>query len=286
MEKGQQHMIPRRYLAAWAYPNPPAGKKGTIWVIQKRDIRNPELKSPKKYFREKDRYTLSWLGGRDLAVENSLGMVEAWFGEAFANVQAHNPLTGHDRVKIAFFTAAMMLRTNHIPSILADVLGTNHWQSASLEKEEGLDSSSSDALKAKLPDVTGDTVGNGLIMTAGMLVRMKLSIFVTDDEAGFVTGDEPCYVCVPGAWNSYPGHPDVELTIPLSPRHMAFYSWKLAPMLYAPWDRETVDRVNSRTIAGCKTEFVSWKGTTRPEWFIADFPSARPDASTPMTASR
>jgi hypothetical protein len=186
---------------------------------------------------------------------------------------------------IAFFTAAMMLRTNHIPGIIADLLGANAEQSGKLEQKEGIDSSCSEALKARLPDVIGDVVGNGLIMTAGMLIRMKLSIFITDDEEGFVTGDEPCYVCVPGAWNSYPGHPDVELTIPLSPRHVAFYSWKIPPTLYALWDQETVDRANSRTIAGCKKEFVSWKGSVRPEWFVADYPSARPDPSMPITIS-
>jgi len=286
MEKEQQHMIPKAYLKSWVCPNPPPGKIGTICVVPKDDPDNRAMKSPKEHFRENDRYTLTWLGGRNLAVENSLGMVEGWFGEAFVNIQAWKQLDVHDRVKLAFFTAAMMLRTNHIPTIMANVLGTTQSQSEKLEKKEGLDSSYSEALKAQLPDVTGDTVGNGLIFTASMLIRMKLSIFTTDDEAGFVTGDEPCYICVPGAWNPYPAHPDVELTIPLSPRHMAFYSWKIEPMLYVPWAAETVGRVNARTVAGCKKEFVSWKGIVRPEWFIADLPSARPDGSTPITASQ
>jgi hypothetical protein len=98
MEKEQQHMIPKAYLKSWACPNPPPGKLGTICVIQKDDPNNRARKSPKKHFRENDRYTLAWLGGRNLAVENSLGTVEAWFGEAFVNIQTGKRLDGHDRV--------------------------------------------------------------------------------------------------------------------------------------------------------------------------------------------
>jgi hypothetical protein len=33
---------------------------------------------------------------------------------------------------------------------------------------------------------------------------------------------------------------------------------------------EKVDRINARTITGCKEECVSWKGIVRDEWFICD----------------
>jgi hypothetical protein len=92
MEKEQQHMIPKAYLKSWVCPNPPPGKIGTICVVPKDDPDNRAMKSPKEHFRENDRYTLTWLGGRNLAVENSLGMVEGWFGEAFVNIQARKQL--------------------------------------------------------------------------------------------------------------------------------------------------------------------------------------------------
>ena len=112
MDKEQQHMIPKGYLKSWVCPNPRPGKLGTMWVIQKNDIGNEELKYPKTYFREKDRYTLNENGGgRNLAVENALGIVETGFGKVLVRLQTRLPLTGRDRVTLSFFAAAMMVRT-------------------------------------------------------------------------------------------------------------------------------------------------------------------------------
>jgi hypothetical protein len=270
MDKVQQHMIPAGYLRSWAYPNPPAGKRGMIWVIQKAATDCPVLKSPRKYFREQDRYTLKPGGTRDLSVENALNQVETWFAEALGNIIARKPLTGHDRAELAFFTSAMMLRTRRIPTALTGLLRTVQMQSRKQETKASIDHSFSDAIDGVLLSAAGETVADGLTAAASMLIRMNVSIFVTDDDAGFVTGDEPCSVIVPGAWNSYPTHPDVEIILPLSPQHAALYSWKVPRMSYVTWDRETVDRLNSRTIAQCTKEFVSWKGIIRGEWFLPD----------------
>ena len=270
MDKLQQHMIPAGYLKSWAFPNPPAGKTGTMWVIQKDapDIR--DLKSPQTYFREPDRYTLKAGATRNLSVENALSRVETWFGEALGNIVARKPLTGLDRVKLSFFTSAMMLRTRRIPMALTDSLRTIQTQGRKQETRANIDHSFSDAIDEMLPSVVGEAVADGLSATASMLIRMNVSIFVTDDGDGFVTGDEPCSVVVPGASNSYPTHPDVEIILPLSPQHAVFYSWKIPRMSYVSWDRKTVYRLNSRTIAQCTKEFVSWRGTVRAEWFLPD----------------
>ena len=104
---------------------------------------------------------------------------------------------------------------------------------------------------------------------ADLLIKINLSVFYTDDEAGFVTGDNPCFPCVPGDPPPFLGHPDVELTFPLTPNHLAFYSWKLPSLVYRKADRRMVDEANSRTIAGCRKEFISWKGLARNEWLSA-----------------
>jgi hypothetical protein len=270
VDKEQQHMIPKGYLKSWVCPNLPSGKKGMMWVIQKDNPKQRNLRSPKRYFRQPDRYTLKDGGARNLSVENALNNVETWFGSAFANIAERKPITGHDRVKLAFFTAAMMLRTHRIPSALESSLRTIQTQARKQEIKANIDHSFSDAIDTALPSVVGEAVADGLIPTASMLVRMNVSTFVTDDDAGFVTGDEPVSVIVPGAWNSYPTHPDVEIILPLSPRHAALYSWKIPRMSYVKWDRGTANRLNSRTIAQCTREFVSWKGVVRDEWFLPD----------------
>jgi hypothetical protein len=65
-----------------------------------------------------------------------------------------------------------------------------------------------------------------------MLLRINLCILTSDDEAGFVTGDEPCVEYVPGqAWACL-NHPEVELTLPFTPRRLALYTWKPAYRMY------------------------------------------------------
>ncbi len=231
-----------------------------IWVVRKDNPEKPALRSPKKYFRQPDRYTVNTSGARNLAVENALSTVETWFAQALNNIAGRKPLTGYDRVKLAFFTSAMMLRTRRIPTAMERLQRTIQMQARKHEGEADIDHSFSNGIREVLPFVVGETVADGLPAMAGVLVRMNVSIFVTDDDAGFVTGDEPCSIIVPGAWNAYPTHPDVEIILPLSPQCAALYSWKIPRTSYTALDRKTVDRLNSRTVGQCTHEFVSWKG--------------------------
>ena len=275
MDKVQQHMIPSAYLSAWADPNPKSGHTGKVWVVQKADPTKKALRSPKKHFRQPDRFTLTTNGRRDFSVENARGSVEAWFGHTMANIKGHKPLDGHDRSKLELFTSAMMLRTERIPTAMENMLRTIQSQAARQEKKASIEPSYSSAIEAALPSICGDAVSAGLTAMGAVLIRMNVSVFIADDEAGFLTGDEPVSVIVPGEWNAYPTHPDVEITLPLSPRHIAYYSWKIPRLTYMPWDRHKVDRMNSRTIGTCHNEFVSWKGIVRPEWFLNDFEAER-----------
>lgn len=285
LDKEQQHMIPSAYLSAWADPNPQPGHLGKIWVVQKSGTHEKARQSPRKYFRQPERFTLTTNGTRDLSVENALGNVETWFGHAIGNIKAHRPLDGHDRSKLALFTSAMMLRTERIPTAMENMFCTIQRQAAKQEKKENIEPSYSQAIGEALATMRGDAVSAGLTATGEMLIRMNLSIFVTLDPAGFVTGDEPVSVIVPGQWNGYPSHPDVEIVLPLSPQYLAYYSWKIPPQLYLEFDSYKTERVNARTIGTCHKEFVSWKGLVRPGWFTSDFPSARPDPSMPLEAS-
>lgn len=270
MDKKLQHMIPKGYLKAWSCPDPPPGKLGTMWVIQKADATRRELRSPKKYFREEERYTLKENGGRNLAVEDALGIIERDFSVVAAKLEASEPLTSHDRVVLSFFAAAMIARTEHFADLTGTMLRTIQAQAAKQAAKKKIEPSLSNAIAEALPNLVGENVRIGMIENSKMIIRMNLSVFVTDDGAGFVTGDEPCIVCAPGDHHSFLGHQDVEFTMPLTPRHLAYYSWKIQPRMYEKWDQRKVDRLNARTIAGCQKEFVSWKGIVRDEWFLAE----------------
>jgi hypothetical protein len=187
MDKKRQHMIPRGYLAAWSCPDPPPGKLGTIWVIQKADATKKELRSPKKYFREQDRYTLKENGGRNLAVEDALGIIERDFAGVAAKLEASEPLTGHDRVVLSFFAAAMLVRTGNFADLLGTMLRTIQAQAAKQAAKEKIEPSLSNAIAEALPNLVGENVRIGTIENSKMIIQMKLSVLVTDDGAGFVT---------------------------------------------------------------------------------------------------
>jgi hypothetical protein len=139
---------------------------------------------------------------------------------------------------------------------------TSRDQAARLEEKENIEPARrlSTAIDEFLPDIEGEAVRAGLQVSPRILFGMNLSIFVTEDEAGFVTGDNPALE------NPYLADPGVECTIPLTPNHMAFYSRTMPPVIYRTWTRAHVDQINSRTIARCDKEFVTWKGIIRPEW--------------------
>ena len=100
---------------------------------------------------------------------------------------------------------------------------------------------------------------------------MGLTISTVEDEAGFITSDAPGCLCIPGPASTglhpFLGHCDVEATLPLSPRHLAIYTWTEKQVRYKLGTRRLVDEVNSRIMSRCLKEFVSWKGVIRSEWF-------------------
>ena len=269
MEFENQHVIPHGYLKAWACPTAPPGKKGCLWVIQKNDPDDKKLRSPKKHFSQKDRYTVNTGNVRVLNVEKALNVIETDFGKVRQLLDARRPLTQEHRVALVFFAAAMMTRVESYPERVGGMLKRIQQQAARQAARHGLESTLSKGIETSLARVSAESVSTGMPETAALLWRMKLSIFVTDDEAGFITSDNPCCLCVPRDWHPYLAHPDAELTFALTPYHLAFFSWKTPALLYRKAGRKMVDEANSRTIAWSRKEFVSKTGVVRQEWLPA-----------------
>src|ERR1039458_9318324 len=57
MEKEYQHIIPQGYLKAWCPPDPPPGRAGQVWVVQKANPEDKVLRSPKNHFGRENQYT-------------------------------------------------------------------------------------------------------------------------------------------------------------------------------------------------------------------------------------
>jgi hypothetical protein len=106
-----------------------------------------------------------------------------------------------------------------------------------------------------------------------MYFAMEMSIFVSQDEIGFITSDSPCVWFNPNAYRWPPfyrhaglGQRGVEVTLPLTPHHLLLISHEKLP-LYVDVEQKTVDKANGLRRAACADEFVSWKGETRSCWF-------------------
>jgi hypothetical protein len=102
---------------------------------------------------------------------------------------------------------------------------------------------------------------------------MQMSIFVADDELGFITSDTPCVWFNPKAHTFPPlyrspglAQEEIEVTLPLTPQHLLFISHREHPF-YLDVGRKAVDEANRLTRWYCNEEFISWKGEIRPYWF-------------------
>jgi len=124
-------------LKAWADPSAPNGRKGCVWIIQKADRERKELRSPRDYFWEADRYTIQTDAGRNLAVEKALGRIESDYDRVICDVLQNRQLSGQQRVWLSFFAGAMFARVGGIPEAVERMLRTVARQPRRLEEKRG-----------------------------------------------------------------------------------------------------------------------------------------------------
>ena len=270
MNNVEQHIIPRGYLNAWADPALPTGRIGWIHVITKTDTTNTEFRSPKTYFREKDRYTTYSGKQRVLDAENRLAETEQRFGKVMCALKAGQPINAGEQEYLTSFVAAMRARTKRFAERAGTMARGLRFQGLRLVATDAPVSALVEEAEDELRRINADSVLIGSVEIAATLRSMSLTVFTTSEPSGFVTGDEPCCLCVPGAPSANFNDPNVELTLPLSPEHLAVYSRKEPAPMYERLDAERTANFNRRTISHCQDEFVSWRGVVLPEWFDRD----------------
>jgi hypothetical protein len=216
-----------------------------------------------------DRYTTHLPNGtRDLAVEKALGLLESDFVGVLKRIRSREDLLGKHRLTLAWFTAAMMARTEKYASPMREGIRASQIQAARLEHLRNVQPELSQKLDDELRNLVPEVTSTLTVFLAPILFRMDLTVFVADDEAGFITSDEPCVPCIPGS-RDYPfiGRPDVEVILPLSPLHLARFCWSPKRNLYADAGADWINQANRRVFFACHEEFVSWRGLLRDEWF-------------------
>lgn len=169
----------------------------------------------------------------------------------------------------------MIGRTNRMAQHNLDFFRKVHDKVSAMESHFGAEPSLSKQTSVFADQ--GDKLSMAMLLShmPPMLFQMSLTILETDAEIGFITSDDPCVLYNPKAYKLPPlfrspglGQPEIEVTLPLTPKQLALFTWTLEDG-YLAVKEEFVDELNRRTRFYADEFFVSWKGKTKPLWFHA-----------------
>ena len=263
-EKKRQHIIPNCYLKAWCDPNCPPEQSPYIWRIS-RDGSERKRKSPEKSFTETDKYTIHLPdGSRSLVIEDTLGHIENQFPGLVERLRGRASLTSEERVHLCAFAAAMHTRTTAMGAHWKSQAQQSHDQVVELEKALGLEPQTSLETAEMVEHAHQHLIAGGVAAQVPLLFQMSTTIFVTDDEVGFITSDMPCvwfnpeWYKLPPFYRS-PGllQPAIEVTLPLTPQHLMVISHHRQLPAYIDANTKALAEFNRRTRFHCSEEFVS-----------------------------
>src|ERR1700687_1604381 len=230
-EKKRQHVIPKCYLRAWCDPRTPPKQHPFIWRISK-DGASKTKRSPEKSFTATDKYTIRLPNGeRNLVIENTLAKVESDFVTVLAKVRRHQKLSAGDRARLCIFAAAMHSRPVSTGEHWKRQMTNLHEMVVDMERAQELKPIRSLETARRVELAHQDAIVNSLRFETPLLFKMQMAVLLTDDGLGFITSDRPCVWFNPSLYKLPPfyrspglGQKHVEVTLPLTPRHMLFIS--------------------------------------------------------------
>lgn len=102
---------------------------------------------------------------------------------------------------------------------------------------------------------------------------MDLAVFVTNDEIGFITSDNPCIWYDPEAYKRPPmyrtpglAYKTIEITMPLSPSHCLYLN-RQGMTGYIDATSQELDELNSLIRWSAKDSFVVRHNVKKDVWF-------------------
>lgn len=279
-----QHYIPKIYLAAWCDPDTPVGMHPYVWTFPP-DGGAGVRRAPQNLFTENNIYTITAPdGSRDLRIEHYLSELEKGLKSLVTDyIARHRQLPSHRHQKLVAFIAAMHGRTPQAREIQRTL-----WQNsldAAEEKardpmfdlkigpQENVDGLRK-AVKSPMQFIVPGAVADGY----PPLVQMTMTIYCTENPT-FVTSDSPVFWSDPTiprdkfiAHKKLLTDPGIQVTMPLSPRHMIMLHHPLTPLVkpvrYVAADAATAVALNRRTVLYAEEAIVSWRDGFDPSWQI------------------
>ena len=292
----RQHYIPSSYLEAWCDPDTPTGQTPYIWRFSK-DGSQIIKKSPQKIFYETDMYTIYTEDGkRDLHLEYNLSRVEGEFAKLRnRKLRRKQVLTFQEHLVLCMFVAAMFARTKaygkHQSSQWQKALDLaekvqSAFENASPEQRKQMAAALSSPYADKERSMSMEDVRElvehpvqsllsaNVVQIAPLLQKKPFLVLETNDNASFITSDNPCVWFDPADYrNPRPFgaggliSPTLEITLPLSPTQILFFGGKLliSGAYMSINDINMVKNLNKRTRLFADEFFVSNRPKIDPD---------------------
>ena len=282
-----QHIIPKCYLKAWndnTLINKDSGKpfnEPQVWAYNKISGESEQL-SAKTNFTQEDFYTIKdEQRERDLTIEHALGRAEDKFDWIRDNKLLKNEdFDEQERLDICLFIATMHNRTisriNHLGDILKPIQEKlksyeKFAKTATVEKLKKMSNiSTTTGSKTISPEELGEAIDkpleNIMVPIVNYLVpelaKLKIAIFYTKEDFGFITSDNPC------VWRSFEAHmrlfqspglndDTINIILPISPTHCILLNKQIEGYIDIDTNPESIDQINTLIYEGAENCIIS-----------------------------
>ena len=272
-----QHIIPKCYLKAWndsTLINKDSGKaynQPQVWAYNKITGKEEQL-SAKTNFTQEDFYTIEDdKGERDLTIEHALGKAEDKFDWIRDNKLLKNEnFDEQEHLDICLFIATMHNRTvsrvNHLGDMLKPIQEKlksyeEFAKTATVEELKKMSNISTTTNSKtisleELNDVIDKPLENIMVPIVNNLVpelaKLKMAIYHTKKDFGFITSDNPC------VWRSFEAHmrppmfqspglndDTINILLPISPTHCILLNKQIEGYIDIDTNSESIDLINA-----------------------------------------
>ena len=282
-----QHIIPKCYLKAWndhTLINKDSGKpfnEPQVWAYNKISGESEQL-SAKTNFTQEDFYTIKDdQRERDLTIEHALGRAEDKFDWIRDNkLLKHEQLDPTEHLEICLFIATMHNRTisriNHLGDMLKPIQERlksykEFAKTATVEELKKMSNiSTTTGSKTISLEELGEAIDkpleNIMVPIVNYLVpelaKLKIAIFYTKEDFGFITSDNPC------VWRSFEAHmrlfqspglndDTINIILPISPTHCILLNKQIEGYIDIDTNPESIDQINTLIYEGAENCIIS-----------------------------
>jgi len=261
--------LPESYLKRWVDPaTSVAGKTSMVWTFTK-DARDKQLRPPASghFWRDYFYDLISTSGERRQDLENLLGKIEGSMARIVdQRILLKQPLGQAESQDLDLFVACMFMRTERMKDSIASAVSAV----ALLEKAHA------EAQGIPIPDTSvmehnahPHAIYDGVLSIGQELGKMSHNVFVTPVGKSYLTSDTPC------VWQARFGaaglvNPRLEVTLPLTPRHLLHISKTIPTSGYIDAPDFLVDQTNWETVRRCRAYFVANSSVLAASWLESE----------------